>query len=123
EADSLKLEDEYNKNRAPGMPDFSHLTPAQRAVLGDVVHHYHDLAEKTPHFWKEVTEGRWDDAAKELREWSEKHPKGQERYSHDASLLEREKAVDPESAGSAIHVEDGRAASSADKAEHTSERA
>ncbi len=88
-----QIEDAYNRDRAPGMPEFDDLTSAQQTVLTSVGFQYGDLSERTPKFWKQVTEGDWDGAIDNLNDFKDQH---KPRRQLEADLLEKDRSAHPD---------------------------
>ena len=66
---------------------FSELPSEARTVIVDLSYQYGtNLATRTPRFWAAVTEGRWDDAVSELRNFGDRHG---DRRNAEADLLQQ----------------------------------
>lgn len=69
---------------------FSDLPSEAKTVIADLATQYgSNLAKRTPHIWGDVTQGRWEDAVKELRNFGDNYPG---RRNAEADLLQ--KAID-----------------------------
>lgn len=77
------LVDRYD-NAATGTK-FADLPQQMQTVMASVEFQYGSMASKTPNFWKMVTEGRWEDAIAELRDFGDKYPT---RRGLEADLLQ-----------------------------------
>ncbi|MFZ0773913.1 MAG: pesticin C-terminus-like muramidase [Candidatus Sulfotelmatobacter sp.] len=65
---------------------FSSLPQAAQTVIADVATQYgSNLSQATPTFWTAVTEGRWQDAVNELRDFGDRYPS---RRGREADLLQ-----------------------------------
>ena len=58
---------------------FSDLTRQQQTVIASVAFQYGNLADRTPNFWKAVTNNDWDTVEKELRNFKDRYPSRRNR--------------------------------------------
>ena len=65
--------------------NFSQLPPAAQTAIASVSFQYGDLATRTPTFWGHVTNGRWQQAVNELRNFGDRYPT---RRGKEADLLQ-----------------------------------
>lgn len=78
-----KLKQDWNNSAST--VSFDDLTKEQATVVASVAFQYGNLATETPKFWGYVTSGDWVAAAKELRNFGDKHPS---RRKLEANYLE-----------------------------------
>ncbi|MDQ3303271.1 MAG: pesticin C-terminus-like muramidase [Actinomycetota bacterium] len=65
---------------------FLELPLEARTAIGDLAYQYGpNLAQRTPDFWGDVTQGRWDEATQTLRDFGDRYP---DRRNEEAALLE-----------------------------------
>ena len=66
---------------------FLELPLEARTAIGDLAYQYGpNLAQRTPDFWGDVTQGRWDEATQTLRDFGDRYP---DRRNEEAALLEQ----------------------------------
>ncbi|WP_300000787.1 pesticin C-terminus-like muramidase [Anabaena sp. AL09] len=73
------------KYNADSKIPFNELPSEAQTVIYSVEHQYGNAKTKTPNFWKQVTEQRWDDAVKNLENFGDKYPT---RRNKEADLLQ-----------------------------------
>ena len=78
-----KLKEAWNNSAST--VSFDDLTKEQATAVASVAFQYGNLATETPKFWGYVTSGDWVAAAKELRNFGDKHPS---RRKLEANYLE-----------------------------------
>lgn len=80
-----KIERRFDAARAPHVPPFATLSPAQQTVIFSLATQYGTrLDRKTPAFWNHVVNGRFDDAVRELRHFGDRYTT---RRNREADLL------------------------------------
>lgn len=66
---------------------FLELPLEARTAIGDLAYQYGpNLAQRTPDFWGDVTQGRWDEATQTLKDFGDRYP---DRRNEEAALLEQ----------------------------------
>ena len=71
-----RVRDMYNR---AGKLKFESLTPAQRTIVTSVAFQYGDLETKTPNFYKQITQGSWTEAIKNLMNFGDKYKTRREK--------------------------------------------
>jgi len=88
---AAKVARTFDRSRAPRVPAFAALTRSQRTVITSVALQYGTrLHRRAPTFWSCVVEGRFADAAAELRRFGDGFAT---RRAREAALLERDPAA------------------------------
>ena len=78
-----RVRDMYNR---AGKFKFENLTPAQRTIVTSVAFQYGDLETKTPNFYRQITQGNWTDAIKNLMDFGDKY---KTRRKKEAEYLQK----------------------------------
>lgn len=71
------------------------LDPEKQTVMLSVFRQYGNLPRRTPKFWRSATQGRWNDAVSELRNFGDKY---KTRRNKEADLLETALSRDSDNA-------------------------
>lgn len=72
---------------------FEELSPGQKSVLMSVKYQYGNLPQRTPNFWRYVTNKDWEKAIQELENFGDAFPT---RRKKEAAILKREMESNPE---------------------------